>query len=85
MHKIFMMFDYENLLIECCLIWTWWNFGFGWFERDFEDFRWEMRWVNSHRGIFGISVGREQNVLGKEQKSISEKIHFELGPTQSVN
>jgi len=33
-----MMFDYEDLLVMCCLIWTWRNFGFGWFERDFWDF-----------------------------------------------
>jgi len=30
------------LLLECSLIWTWRNFGFGWFERGFWDFRWEM-------------------------------------------
>jgi len=36
-----MVFDYENLLLECCLIWTWRNIWFEWFKRDFGDFRCE--------------------------------------------
>jgi len=32
-----------------------------------------LAWVNSRMGIFGNSVGNEQNVFGKEQNSFSPK------------
>jgi len=39
-----MVFDYENLLVIGVLLdLKLKNFGFGWFERNFWVFRWEMR------------------------------------------